>query len=390
MDYELEDDLALRKLKEAAALRRTPLADPTLSAGNNLVMPNMVGAFDRLSSQLQGNKMEDDATARLRDLGRLQQGEVDTYNKAVSTPGSKTLTQEGPTVDGGNIPDQQIPLSPEEENQRQMALSMDATRLPKARAMAEQFVKSGVGFPEKQAQLKAQQDLLREQQAARLQQAKDQAAMLEEGRNQRAAEANALKLTLAQIAAQNRANAGPNAAEIKRQDAAEKADASRTRSSSLLDEMDTNVDILDKNAGITNTNRSALSNALSWAQNTGPGQVLGKMGGTVNQNARNNIESLATNLVLELKNVKGLSASQMNSNMELQRYLTAVAGGNNYDAGSLRSVIRRARDMLGVPGGSSPAPAASASVAQKPGDIEDGYVWNGGPRNDPKSWSPAQ
>jgi hypothetical protein len=34
--------------------------------------------------------------------------------------------------------------------------------------------------------------------------------------------------------------------------------------------------------------------------------------------------------------------------MELQRYLTAVAGGNNYDAKSLKDVVRRARDMLGT------------------------------------------
>lgn len=210
MDYELEDALALRKLKEAAALRGSDLASPTIRVGGQDIV-NWLGPMNRLMRQTQGNRMEDEAVARQRELAQQQQGEVDTYNKAVSTPGTKLLRQEGPTVDGGNIPDQQIPLSPEEENQRQMGLSMDALRLPKARAMAEQFVKSGVGFPEKQAQLKAQQDLAREQQAARLQQAREQAAMLEEGRKQRASDSNALKLTLAGIAASNRANSGSNA-----------------------------------------------------------------------------------------------------------------------------------------------------------------------------------
>lgn len=373
LDYDLENDLALRKLKEAAALRGSPMASPTIRVGGRDIV-NWLGPVNRLMEQTQGNRMEDDTTARLRDLSQQQLGEVDAYNKAVATPGSKLLRQEGPTVDGGNIPDQQIPLSPEEENQRQMALSLDATRLPKARAMAEKFVQSGVGFPEKQAQLKVQQDLLREQQAARIAAQQQQAAMLEEGRNQRASDANALRMTLASIAASNRAarmggsgsSDGLSPSQQKRQDAMDKTEESKTRSGALLDEMETNIDILDRNKGITNTERSPLSNALSWAQNTGIGQVGGKIAGTTNQKARNNIESLATNLVLELKNAKGLSASQMNSNMELQRYLTAVAGGNNYDAGSMKDVVRRARTLIGSPSaqaGTAPAPTASNESA---------------------------
>ena len=209
-DYDLENDLALRKLKEAAALRGSELASPTIKVGDRHIV-NWLGPMNRLAEQTQGNRMEDAATARLRDLGQQQLGEVEAYNKAVSTPGTKLLRQEGPTPDGGNIPDRQIPLTAEEENQRQMALSLDATRLPKARAMAEKFVQSGVGFPEKQAQLKAQQDLLREQQAARLAASKEQAIMLEEGRNERAAQSNALRQTLAGIAASNRASSNSNA-----------------------------------------------------------------------------------------------------------------------------------------------------------------------------------
>jgi hypothetical protein len=101
------------------------------------------------------------------------------------------------------------------------------------------------------------------------------------------------------------------------------------------------------------------------------------MGGTTNQKARNNIESLATNLVLELKNVKGLGASQMNSNMELQRYLTAVAGGQNYDAQSLRDVVRRARDMLGSGSGDG-GKTVKRRVTLKDGRI--GIEWSDGSR----------
>lgn len=169
----------------------------------------------------------------------------------------------------------------------------------------------------------------------------------------------------------------PTPAQLKAEKAAEDKKESQTRANSLLDEMDTNINILDKNKGITNPDRNVLSNTLSWAQNTGPGQLLGKMGGTTNQKARNNIESLATNLVLELKNVKGLGASQMNSNMELQRYLTAVAGGQNYDAQSLRDVVRRARDMLGSGSGDG-GKTVKRRVTLKDG--RTGVEWSDGSR----------
>jgi hypothetical protein len=81
--------------------------------------------------------------------------------------------------------------------------------------------------------------------------------------------------------------------------------------------------------------------------NTDVGQIGGKMFGTTNQDHRNALEQIASYLVLELKNAKGLSASQMNSNMELQRYLTAVAGGKQFSADALKENIRRSRELLG-------------------------------------------
>jgi hypothetical protein len=78
-----------------------------------------------------------------------------------------------------------------------------------------------------------------------------------------------------------------------------------------------------------------------------------------------------------LKNVKGLGASQMNSNMELQRYLTAVAGGQNYDAQSLRDVVRRARDMLGSGSGDG-GKTVKRRVTLKDG--RTGVEWSDGSR----------
>jgi hypothetical protein len=137
----------------------------------------------------------------------------------------------------------------------------------------------------------------------------------------------------------------PNEKEAKRE-------AGQTAVNRLLDEMETNIDILDKAKGIGNPARGSLSNAAAWVQNTGPGQTLGKIGATTNQRARNNIETTASNLLLELKNAKGLTASQLNTQGELQRYLAAVAGGQGYDAASMRDTIKRSRELLGGAKGS--------------------------------------
>lgn len=212
MDYELEGDLANRSLKESQLLRALR-AEKGQKVGD-IYLPNYSSIGSTFANNIIGNRKEDEAIARLRSLADQQNEEVAAYNKAVSTPGTvlkQTLRQgEGPLLQP-NIDEVETPMSPEQENQRQMALSLDAMRLPKARAMATQFVNSGVGFPEKQAQINAQQALAREQQAARLQQTKEQAAMLEEGRTQRAADSNALRMTIAQMAAANRTSGNANA-----------------------------------------------------------------------------------------------------------------------------------------------------------------------------------
>ena len=87
IDYDLENDLSLRKLKEAAALRGSPMASPTIRVGGRDIV-NWLGHVNRVMEQTQGNRMEDESTARLRDLSQQQLGEVADYNKAVSTPGS--------------------------------------------------------------------------------------------------------------------------------------------------------------------------------------------------------------------------------------------------------------------------------------------------------------
>jgi hypothetical protein len=303
------------------------------------------------------NKREEELTA----LNDEQMAKFADISQQLSQPGSVDYTD---------------PASLSADNARRMGLAsqMSQLSLPQAQKVSQDYLQKGVNFPDTMAQLQtrqieaAQQNAIRLQEAARLARERADAKERSDALYRLTAEQQA-RLRQSQIdATAANQQARTDAAKAKVDEGKAKVEEGKARSADLLDQLETNISILDNNKGITSTKRGVLDNAVSWAQNTGPGQVLGKMGGTTNQSARNNIESLATNLVLELKNVKGLGASQMNSNMELQRYLTAVAGGNNYDAEALREVVKNARGMLG--GGASEQATKTyqgVTYRQKPG-----------------------
>jgi len=175
IDYELENQLALQKMKEAQALRKSDISPQGTFKGRMYMAdyaPMSNGILDRLS----GNKMEDDSIVRQRELAAQQDTEVQSYVDKIRNPPkvlTKSLRQgEGPLMEP-NIDDTQRDMTPVEANQYQMNTSMDAMRLPKAKAMATQFVNSGVGFPEKWATLEAQREATKEATATRLQQARE-------------------------------------------------------------------------------------------------------------------------------------------------------------------------------------------------------------------------
>ena len=59
-------------------------------------------------------------------------------------------------------------------------------------------------------------------------------------------------------------------------------------------------DRLDQGGGITNTNKGTLDNSVAWASSSAPGQLVGKMLGTKNQSARNEIEMTRPALLAEI------------------------------------------------------------------------------------------
>ncbi len=81
--------------------------------------------------------------------------------------------------------------------------------------------------------------------------------------------------------------------------------------------------LFDKGA-IPSDKEGAMTNVQAWARNTGVGQLGGRMFGTEEQTARNEIQSARLRLMNAIKNATGMSAQQLNSNMELKTWLDSM------------------------------------------------------------------
>jgi len=78
------------------------------------------------------------------------------------------------------------------------------------------------------------------------------------------------------------------------------------------------------NSGITSTAQPATSNIPAAIGSSGIGQMTGKLLGTENQSARNTIAQSRPLLLQAIKSATGMSAKQMDSNVELKMYLAAA------------------------------------------------------------------
>ena len=81
---------------------------------------------------------------------------------------------------------------------------------------------------------------------------------------------------------------------------------------------------LEKGGGITSTANSGLENIPASISASGPGQAIGKMLGTNNQSARNDIAMARPALLAALMRATGMSAKQMDSNAELKLWLATA------------------------------------------------------------------
>ena len=115
---------------------------------------------------------------------------------------------------------------------------------------------------------------------------------------------------------------GKTPAATAKQDSIDKGNA---QLSSVIDDLRASYNTLDRSAAIPSTQRDTLSNLMSSAQASGIGQVLGRIGGTEEQSARDTINSSRLMLLNGIKQATGMSSQQLNSNMELKSWLSAVS-----------------------------------------------------------------
>ena len=117
---------------------------------------------------------------------------------------------------------------------------------------------------------------------------------------------------------------GPSAAVLKAQEKAEKVAEGQLALSDTLSTAETLVKDLAKMGGMTSTSKSPLANLVTSLQTGTVGQIAGQKFGTKEQAKRDELKSIRLQLLNAVKEATGMSAQQLNSNVELKTYLDSL------------------------------------------------------------------
>ena len=132
----------------------------------------------------------------------------------------------------------------------------------------------------------------------------------------------------------------------------------------VIGEMESAYDQLDRMGAIPSTRRSAAENLAISTRTSGAGQMLGRAAGTPEQSLRNEIQSARLRLLQGIKAATGMSAQELNSNVELQQWLDSVTNPAN-DVESNRKILNSIRTFVAKRAGreapAAPPPAAAPS-----------------------------
>ncbi len=153
-----------------------------------------------------------------------------------------------------------------------------------------------------------------------------------------------------------------------------KAEAGKTQLADDLANLRTSFQTLDEMRAIPSTERGVLSNLGSATQASGVGQLLGRAGGTEAQVERDVINSARMRLINSIKSATGMSAQQLNSNVELQTMLKSISDPGQ----SVQAAMRIIDDIENAyvngagelpkrkPSGGTPRAAAAPNVVVTP------------------------
>lgn len=105
---------------------------------------------------------------------------------------------------------------------------------------------------------------------------------------------------------------------------AERVDAGRETVTSLVTTLRDYYQQLQEAGGITDPDKGTIANVTAGIASSGPGQFVGRMVGTQNQSLRNKITQQRPLLLQAIRRATGMTAKEMDSNVELKMYLAAA------------------------------------------------------------------
>jgi hypothetical protein len=117
---------------------------------------------------------------------------------------------------------------------------------------------------------------------------------------------------------------GPSSAVLKAQEKAEKVQEGQLALGDTISTAETLVKDLAKMGGITSTSKGPLANLVTSLQTGTVGQMGGRVFGTKEQAKRDELKSIRLQLLNAVKEATGMSAQQLNSNVELKTYLDSL------------------------------------------------------------------
>jgi len=163
------------------------------------------------------------------------------------------------------------------------------------------------------------------------------------------------------------------AAAVKQEQGVSKAD-------DILSTLESAYAQLRERKAIPSEKTNALTNIWASIAASAPGQVAGRTVGTAAQTQRDIIQSSRNQLLLAIKDATGLSAQQLNSNMELQTWLSSLTDptrsieANEAILQNVRRFITSggnytARSDAGTPPAPAPGAAAGNTVTLPNGTV---------------------
>lgn len=129
----------------------------------------------------------------------------------------------------------------------------------------------------------------------------------------------------------------------------EQFSSGRQTVSNLVANLSSYYDQLEKSGDIGSTKQGPIENVMAGIQSSGVGQSVGRMLGTESQSMRNSIAQQRPVLLQAIKQATGMSAKQMDSNVELKLYL-GMATDPTLDVQANRRALEMLDKLYGIGG----------------------------------------